>query len=232
MEFVTHHRSINAIIRAANKLSLYKPSQPWTSEEDALLKTFYLVEGEQAFKRLTERSVSSCRARVLHLGLIRHSEWTQDELNILITNYPEQGPACFSLIPTKSTEACKARVQKLNLKMSIRPTGAIWTEIENDILKQFYPVEGCSVDSRLPGRSKATIKRQARKLNIKYTGPKKHTGQKQVRCIDTGIIYTSAKSAAQALNISYKSIQANASGIKKSGGGYHWEYVETPEKNS
>lgn len=226
MEYVRHHRSLNAVIRAANKLDLYKPQKEWTLEEDALLKTFYLVEGEQSFKRLTERSVSSCRARVLRLGLIRRSEWTQEELNILITNYPEQGPACFSLIPTKSIEACKARVQKLKLKRLIRPTGALWTEEENEILKQFYPVEGCSVDSRLPGRSKATIKRQARKLNIKYTGPKKHTGQKQVRCIDTGIIYTSTKAAAQALNISYKSIQANASGTTKSGGGYHWEYID------
>jgi hypothetical protein len=115
--------------------------------------------------------------------------------------------------------------------MAVRSTGALWTAAENEIIKTYYAVEGGTIVNRLPGRTAATIKRQARVLGIKYQGPKRHTGQKRVKCVETSIVYTSAKEAAEDLGISYKMIQACASGTKRSGGGYHWEYIEEGEEN-
>ena len=231
MEFVRHHRSLNAVIRAANKLDLYKPQGDWTEEEDAILTTYYKSEGEQTFSRLPNRSISALRARVLKLNLQKRFAWSEEEDKILIDHYPTQGPECFKLLSDRSEAACRSRVTTLNLHMEVRPTGALWTAAENEIIKTYYTAEGSAIIDRLPGRTAATIKRQARTLGIKYQGPKRRTGQKKVRCKETSVIYTSAKAAADILGISYKMIQANASGTKKSGGGYHWEYVEERDKN-
>jgi hypothetical protein len=226
MDFKKHHRSLNAICRAANAKGLFNKADEWTETEDAILKTWYEVEGETAFKRLPSRTVSGCRGRVQRLGLIRHEEWSSTEDNILIQYYPKEGPACFAKLRERSDSACRNRVRTLGLAMEFRPTGALWSETELEILKTYYPTEGSAVVDRLVDRTAATVKRQARVLGIKYTGAKRHTGQKQVRCIETDIVYSSAKEAATALNISYKMVQACASGTKKSGGGYHWEYVD------
>ena len=226
MEFIKHHRSINAVIRAANKQGIYKPIEEWSEEEDMILHTYYPIEGEYAFIRLPNRTVYSCRSRVIRLEIGKRSSWTAEEDAILKMYYPKEGPGCFIKLQDRSPSACRNRVKTLDLRMEARPTGALWTEEEIITLKTYYPIEGSVVASRLSGRTAATIKRQARVLNIKYTGPKRHTGQKQVKCLETGIIYTSAKEAAAALNISYKMIQANASGTKKSCSGYHWEYVD------
>ena len=226
MDFKTHHRSINAIIRAANKQGLYKPGEGWTTEEDDILRNYYPVEGEVAFTRLPLRTISSCRSRVLRLELNRRNSWSAEEDAILIACYPKEGPECFSKLSERSEPACRARVTTLNLHMDVRPTGVIWSDAEIEILKTYYPIEGTAVAARLPGRTEKTIKRYARVAGVKYTGPKRHTGQKQVRCIETDIVYSSAKEAATVLNISYKMVQACAAGTKKTGGGYHWEYVE------
>lgn len=226
MEFVKHRRSINAVIRVANKLDLYKPRGNWTDEEDTILATYYKSEGELAFNRLPNRSTGALRARVLKLNLQNRFAWLEEEDEILRANYPTQGPGCFKLLSDRSVSACRNRVRTLGLCMEVRPTGALWTAAENEIIKTYYAVEGGAIISRLPGRTPATIKRQARALGVKYQGPKRRTGQKRVRCIETGVVYSSTKEAANTLNISCKMIQACASGTKKSGGRYHWAYVE------
>jgi hypothetical protein len=226
MDFKIHHRSINAIIRAANKQGLYKPATPWTSDEDAILMEYYLVEGEQSFTRVPNHSVYACRSRVLKLDLTKRTPWTTAEDEVLRKYYPKEGPKCFSRFLNRSEGSCKSRVAILGLSMEVRPTGVLWTEKENLIIKTYYPTEGSAVVSRLPNRTSATIKRQARVLGVKYIGPKRHTGQKRVKCIETGEVYNSAKEAAITFNISYKMIQACATGTKKSGGSYHWEYVD------
>lgn len=47
-----------------------------------------------------------------------------------------------------------------------RLTGREWTVEEDNILKEYYPVEGSKVADRLNGRTKAATKRQARRLGL------------------------------------------------------------------
>lgn len=45
------------------------PKRLWTPEEDQILKDYYAVEGYDCFKRIPQRTVKSCSARVSTLGL-------------------------------------------------------------------------------------------------------------------------------------------------------------------
>lgn len=47
-----------------------------------------------------------------------------------------------------------------------RLIGREWTEEENNVLREYYPVEGSKVADRLEGRTKAAIMEQARRLGI------------------------------------------------------------------
>ena len=48
---------------------------------------------------------------------------------------------------------------------------------------------------------------------------------KAVRCVETGMVYESAKAAAEHHNVTQGSIAMCARGVTKSSCGYHWEYV-------
>ena len=48
---------------------------------------------------------------------------------------------------------------------------------------------------------------------------------KPVLCVETGVVYKSAKEAAKSLP-GNKNIQAAASGIRKTADGYHWKYID------
>ena len=43
-----------------------------------------------------------------------------------------------------------------------------WTEEEDNIIREYYPTEGCNVYKRLSGRTKSSCAIRANKLNIKY----------------------------------------------------------------
>lgn len=55
---------------------------------------------------------------------------------------------------------------------------------------------------------------------------------KAVRCVETGIIYPSQKSAADAFGLARQSINYCCRGKSKTSAGFHWEYVEELEKNT
>lgn len=49
---------------------------------------------------------------------------------------------------------------------------------------------------------------------------------KKVRCVETGKVYVSIKEASRNTGISYVTISKVCRGIRKTSGGYHWEFVE------
>ena len=51
---------------------------------------------------------------------------------------------------------------------------------------------------------------------------------KQVRCIETGIVYCSQTEAAKEAGIKIACISQVCNGKYKTAGGYHWEFVEEP----
>ena len=52
---------------------------------------------------------------------------------------------------------------------------------------------------------------------------KKHC--KPVLCVETGIVYYSAREANKQIGISYKSISSVCNKKRKTTGGYHWEFI-------
>lgn len=63
------------------------------------------------------------------------------------------------------------------------------------------------------------------KLSEAHKG-KPATNQKAVRCKETGVIYPSAKSAADAIGRSFSSVCAVCRGERKTTAGLHWEYIK------
>lgn len=65
---------------------------------------------------------------------------------------------------------------------------------------------------------------QTKKANPNHTTRPGSGVKKAVRCIETGIIYSSLTAASLATAIAKSSIMACAKGQRKIAGGYHWEY--------
>ena len=57
----------------------------------------------------------------------------------------------------------------------------------------------------------------------------KGKGTKKVKCIETGIIYSSLTEASLKLKIDCSSIGKCCKGLRKTAGGFHWEYVDEEE---
>lgn len=115
MEFVRHHRSLNAVMRAANKLDLYKHQGNWTEEEDAILTTYYKSEGEQAFSRLPNRSIRAIRTRVLRLNLQKRFAWSEEEDDIIRSIYPKSVNDCSAKLSNRSRTSIIARAYRLGV---------------------------------------------------------------------------------------------------------------------
>lgn len=64
-------------------------------------------------------------------------------------------------------------------------------------------------------------KRQGEKVKGRYNGP----NSKQVRCVETNIVYPSAAEAGRQLKISSSHISQCCIGKRNKCNGYHWEYA-------
>ena len=72
-----------------------------------------------------------------------------------------------------------------------------------------------------------------RKISQSNTGKVRIQCRKQVKCIETGIIYNSIDEASQkVLNLKRSNISLACRGIYKSCGGFHWEYVDEKDKKN
>lgn len=74
-------------------------------------------------------------------------------------------------------------------------------------------------------------KKEFKKGNIPYNKGKKMPIEeikkhcKPVLCVETGIVYYSAREANNKTDISYKSISSVCNKKRKTTGGYHWEFI-------
>lgn len=79
-------------------------------------------------------------------------------------------------------------------------------------------------------QSEEQIQRVTDSINKLYSsGDSPYT--KRVRCIETGVEYYSLGDAGRRTGISYKRISEVARGIRKTAGGYHWEYANPEQKD-
>jgi hypothetical protein len=98
--------------------------------------------------------------------------WTKEEDELLI-NFYKQNPDSEGLkefiiknFKNRSYLAVKARAHVLNLTAG---NSRLWSEEEDEILKQYYPIEGAKCCSRLQDRTMNSVMQRANKLGIAYT---------------------------------------------------------------
>ena len=60
----------------------------WLPEQDEILRKYYPLEDEAAFKKLPDKTVNACKKRAKKLGVVL---WSSKEDEILRKYYPEEG---------------------------------------------------------------------------------------------------------------------------------------------
>ena len=158
-------RSKHSIRGYALKHGLTKDIGYWTDEEDEILRTYYPIEGSEAFHRLSNRTVVSCRRRVYVLKLTDgKSYWTEEEKDIIRKYYPTEGTAVYKRLNNRTRSSVMRAAQKLGVKFREKSN---WSKEEDDILKQYYPIEGKRCISRFPDKSESVVLARAFQLGLR-----------------------------------------------------------------
>ena len=69
------------------------------------------------------------------------------------------------------------------------------------------------------------------KLGVKWKTSTYEKHCKKITCVETGEVFSSIKKAAEKYNVKPPNISAVLAGIRKTSGGFHWEYFDA-EKTS
>lgn len=102
------------------------------------------------------------------------------------------------------------------------------------VLETYCPVEDMDklevnhIDENKEHNYLNNLEWMSHKENTNYgTGNKRSATArcKKVRCIETKVVYNSIKEASIQTEIGYSGISACCRGIRKTAGGYHWEFV-------
>lgn len=144
----------------------------WKPEEDAIIRKFYPAEGKNVVRRLPLRTQKACvmRASTLKVPLNCNSnDWTTEEDKILQTFYSQEGGSVSARLPGRTAGACRTRARRFGLIAPRLPrvNPNAWTAEEDEILRTFYPEEGCSVSARLPGRTTRACRARFGRLGLK-----------------------------------------------------------------
>lgn len=221
----------------ANFLNIPGPGHNnWTPEDIAIIKEYYEIEGLAVRDRLSDygksKDISSC---AYSLGLkppnskdkLKINDWevtfVDENINIYCANDLLKMLNNLRLeknLPRRTREGLNTIARRIK-KHFIRINN--WTPEEDKILYDNYfelGPKGCK--KLLPSRD---VTSRARVLGLKY----KFADGKPVVCVETGVIYASAKKACDIFNI--KNIDACCRGEQKVAGGYHWKYVEEGDEN-
>ena len=169
----------------AKKLGVsFQARARWTQEEDDILRQFYPLEGDTVYKRLPGRTQQICWGRARQLGIRfinTHKNlraWTEAEDDIIRHNYPSKGNLISELLPGRSVCAIRQRVVKI-MNQKSEPTSNIpkparprkprksgWSNEEDNILREYYPIEGMRVVNRLPNRTASACIHRVSKLGV------------------------------------------------------------------
>lgn len=156
-----------------NDIGMFLPKYKlWTSEEDDILYKYYPSEREKVCERLPGRTAQSCKVRAGVLGLrVRRTmtAWTEEEHEILVKYFPLEGENVYLRLPNRTKEACLVRGRAIMRGVVFEPKEErkLWSAEENQILKEYYPVEGSKVAERLPDRSTRDCISKAQSIGLR-----------------------------------------------------------------
>ena len=231
MEFIRHHRTYEAIKRFAawKGLNSKTNSKIWSEEEDNIIVTHYATSTPEELEALLpgRKYVNICH-RAAKLKIRKPSkEFSSEEQQIIIDNVAKMTyTELATLLPGRSVTTIKSwanthgyyNIKSVNKQIIERQV----QELAAAGLSQIEIANKLNVNRN-------TIRNICKRLEIKLVSMRTRPGyktynQKQVKCIETGIIYNSMAEAKRETGI--KSIDQAVCGIIKTAGGYHWEYVD------
>lgn len=138
--------------------NIWEPGQPWS---DDLLAQF------------PGRSKAAIQRRASHLGLTRKTEgapWTEEENAILRAHYPALGQGTITHLPGRTGKAVKLQADRLGIIYTgdgAKLAGPDWSPKEDQIIRDYYPVEGSDCKSRmLRRRSDSSVRARAHELDV------------------------------------------------------------------
>lgn len=171
-EFIVMDEFMDVVsgFRAIERRLQWRKCREWTEGENEILRQYYLIEGNNVYKRLKDRTKNAIGIQARRLGLKVSDRWTEEEIEILEKWYPIEGMKVKDRLCGRTKQSIRAMACELGLKALDR----LWTEGENEILKKYYSIEGTNVYKRLKGRTKEAIRVQAGRLGLKHKNSNKH----------------------------------------------------------
>lgn len=147
--------------------------QPWTPEEDDIIKKYYPAEGIKCISRIPGRTEQGLNQRACFLKVCRQRFWKKEDDDIVRRYYPTEGSSCASRLVGRSNNSVMQRAKKLGLayegrKRRCQPV--LWTAEEEAIIREYYSVNPDLCASKLSSRTMTAIQRKASYLGV--TQPK------------------------------------------------------------
>lgn len=154
----------------------------WTKEEDLLLiesfKTMTAREIQESI--LPNRNIKSIYKRLENLGMYnrklserkKRKEWAPEEIDILNKYFnSEDIESILVYLPCRDKKSILQKAESLGIyERQKRDTSSskpcIWSEKEDEILKEYFITEGYNVIKRLKNKNKNSIKHRVYKLNL------------------------------------------------------------------
>lgn len=165
-------RSLCSIRSRAKTLNIdrgWRRKEFFTEEDDEIIKKYYIIEKDEIVKRLPNHSPDSIKNRAFRIG-INTRKWSDKEIEILNSLYKDNLDECISEIQKLNPRRNKSSIiSKANSLGLIRTD--CWTELEDDIIKKYYPTQGKSgVHELLKNRTENSIMSRASQLGISFLG--------------------------------------------------------------
>ena len=167
--------SVCDIRKQAKALDLHKPrTSAWTEEELNILHELYPQMGVQVSAYLPNRSVHAIHKLANRLELKGPSTapnaWTEEEDDIIRVYYPANGRDICAMLPNRTMNAVRRRAQVLGVKTTKihEPEGWRWTEEEEALLREKYPILGRKAVTFFPNRSYHAVLVRARLLGLPH----------------------------------------------------------------
>lgn len=117
-----------------------------------------------------KRTRNAIRNRSSQLGFAvteTKNAWTEYEDQIIKNNYANNGwKGCAKLLPGRSISSIMMRANFFGVAHANKDKNKCWTKEEDDVIRQYYPIEGKEVYKRLIGRTAQLCANRAGILKI------------------------------------------------------------------
>lgn len=155
-------RSDGAIYQKALRLGLVYDGKNWSKEDENLMRQYYPSMGSKVKSMLSVmRSDASIRGKAQCMGLI-YGKWKEEDINYLKKNY--------GILSNKEIAKKIGRVEEnirfMAKKLKIKDLYHFWSDEENEIFRQYYPLEGTKVADRLPYKTEKQCTSKAYRLKM------------------------------------------------------------------